>query len=71
MGTKSYLIVTGVIFGVIAVVHLLRLIYGWPAQIGEWTMPLWLSWVGVLIAGALCAWSIYLVRKGKGATAPR
>lgn len=28
MGTKSYLIVTGVIFGVIAVVHLLRLIYG-------------------------------------------
>jgi hypothetical protein len=67
---KSYLIVTGVLFGVIAIVHLLRLIYGWPAQIGGWNMPLWLSWVGVLIASALCAWSLLLVRRGRATNAP-
>ncbi len=37
---RAYLGITGAIFGVIAVLHVLRLLLDWPAQIGTWTVPL-------------------------------
>jgi hypothetical protein len=60
---KSYLLVSGVIFGAVTLLHVLRLAYAWPAQIGGWTVPLELSWVGLVVAGALCAWAFTLARR--------
>lgn len=53
MNGKNYNLLTGVIFLVIAVLHLLRLVYGWEAVIGGWTVPIWLSWIAVAVAGYL------------------
>ncbi len=50
---KTYSFVTAIIFLVIAVLHLLRLILGWHAEIGGWTMPFWLSWAALVVAGYL------------------
>ena len=50
---KNYLLVTAVIFLIIAVLHLLRIVLGWHAEIGGWTVPMWLSWIAVLVAGFL------------------
>jgi hypothetical protein len=50
---KTYARVTAVIFGIIAVLHLLRLIFTWEAQIGGWLVPVWLSVVAVIVAGWL------------------
>jgi hypothetical protein len=36
-------------------VHLLRIVFGWPAQFAGWSVPLWLSWLALVAAGAL-AW---------------
>lgn len=47
---KDYIQVTGLIFGVIAVLHVLRLILGWDANIGGYTVPIWVSFVAALIA---------------------
>lgn len=41
------------IFILIAVVHLLRLIYGWEATVNSVVIPMWVSVMGLLIAGVL------------------
>jgi hypothetical protein len=33
--------------------HLLRIIFGWQAEIGGLSIPFWVSGLGVLVAGAL------------------
>jgi len=55
MDQRPYNIVTASLFLIIAVLHLLRIIFGWPARIGGLDIPLWLSWVALLVTGAL-AW---------------
>ena len=41
------------IFILIAVVHLLRLVYGWEATVNSVVIPMWVSVAGLLIAGAM------------------
>ncbi|MBI2087045.1 MAG: hypothetical protein HYT69_02640 [Candidatus Zambryskibacteria bacterium] len=53
MNQKTYYSVTGVIFLIIAVLHLLRILNSWPAEIGIVAVPMWASWVAVVLAGYL------------------
>jgi hypothetical protein len=39
---RYYLRVSGTLFGLIALGHLLRLLYRVPAELGQWVVPLWL-----------------------------
>jgi hypothetical protein len=45
--------VAALVFTIAAIVHALRLINGWQFVIGGWSAPMWLSVVGVLLAGTL------------------
>lgn len=56
MTNNTYCKTTGTVFAVIAVLHALRLLYGWEAMIGGWSVPMWLSVAAVVFAGWL-AWS--------------
>lgn len=42
-----------VFFSLLAAVHALRLILGWPAQLGSWDVPMWVSALAVLLTGTL------------------
>ena len=42
-----------VIFILIAVMHLLRLIYGWEVTLDSIVIPMWVSVMALLIAGVL------------------
>ncbi len=53
MNQKGFLTVSGTIFGVIALMHLARILADWPAHIGTFEAPMWLSWVSVVVAGYL------------------
>ena len=53
MNQKTFSTVVGVIFAVIAVMHLLRAVLGWNAVVGSFTVPMWLSWVAMVGAGFL------------------
>ncbi len=53
MDQKTYALVTGAIFALVALLHVLRLFMGWPAVIGSWSVPMWLSWVALVVAGGL------------------
>jgi len=59
----SFLLVTSSIFALIALLHALRLVYGWKVMLGDWTAPLWVSWVGLLIAGYLAYQGFQLRRR--------
>ena len=58
---KTYLGLSGAIFGIVAVLHAFRLALDWPAQIGGWSVPFWISWPALLLAGGLCVWAFRLV----------
>ncbi len=40
---RPYIIITGLIFTLVSLGHLLRLIFGWSIVIGPFTIPIWLS----------------------------
>jgi hypothetical protein len=63
MSTKIYLTVTGIIFAIVAILHLLRLIYLWPVQIGTFILPIWLSCAALLVTSVLFIWAFLLLRK--------
>lgn len=58
MEQKTFIKISGWIFGVIALVHAVRLVFGWVATINDFVVPVWLSGVVVVIAG-------YLAYQGK------
>ena len=53
LNRKTYMTVTATLFLVVAIIHLLRIIFGWSVEIGGLSIPFWVSWLGVLVAGAL------------------
>ena len=60
MATKdknNALKVSSLIFGLVTVVHLVRALMGSSIVIGSWDVPLWASWLAVVIAGALSWWT--------------
>jgi len=55
--TSKYIFVSGVVFGLVAVIHAVRALYQWPVIIGSLDIPAWISWVAVIVSGSLCAWA--------------
>ncbi len=55
----------GLIFAIVAIAHVLRLLFGWPLVIGGWSVPYWLSGLGAIITGFLAFFSFYLTRNTK------
>lgn len=55
--SSRYVVVSGVIFGFIALAQLLRAVNQVPAQVGSVEIPVWVSWVAVVLAGSMCAWA--------------
>jgi hypothetical protein len=45
--------VAGVIFGVVALFHLVRIVMDWSVVIGDWSIPMWVSWVALIVVGGL------------------
>jgi hypothetical protein len=53
MTEKTFVTIATVIFALVAVLHLLRLVIGWSVIIDTWTVPMWVSWLGLVVAGGL------------------
>ena len=59
---RAYLQISGGLFGVIALAHLLRLFRQWPVELAGNPLPLWASWAGLVLAGGLSVWALRLLR---------
>ena len=60
MNDKSFHLIAGVIFTVVALLQALRIYMGWPVTIGGWDAPMWISWIAVVVTGGLSyfAWTL-------------
>ena len=53
MTSRVFSLITATLFSLIALLHVLRLLLGWQVTIGDVVVPLWVSWIGLAIAGYL------------------
>ena len=53
MDAKTFSLVAGVIFAVVALFNLIRIFAEWPVIIGDWSVPKSVSWVALIVAGGL------------------
>ena len=65
---RAYLQISGTLFGLMALGHLLRLFRHWPVDLAGHMVPLWASWVGLVLAGGLSVWALRLMRATRRAT---
>jgi hypothetical protein len=63
MSQKTFSLVAGLIFLVVALGHLSRLAFRWTVVLGGWTLPMWVSWLGLLVAGYLAYEGLSLSRR--------
>ena len=60
---RSYTFLTGMLFAIIALAHLVRLYYGWEILIDGDSVDSWVSWVFIVVC-ALIAWEAMKLSKG-------
>ncbi|HEY6322642.1 MAG TPA: hypothetical protein VJA16_13890 [Thermoanaerobaculia bacterium] len=54
---RTYEVVSGGVFAVVAVAHAWRAAQGWAIQVDGWSIPIWASWVAALAAALLSVWA--------------
>ena len=55
--SDTYRLVSGVVFGIVAIIQAVRALNQWPVQIGPYAVPVAFSWIAFVVAGALCVWA--------------
>ena len=58
---QIYLVVSAIIFGLVAIIHLFRALNNWAFIVGPMTIPISASWIGFIVTAALCLWAIQLI----------
>jgi hypothetical protein len=53
MDAKTFSLVAGIIFAVVALFHLVRIFAEWTVIIGDWSVPNSVSWIALIVAGGL------------------
>lgn len=62
MNKNTALIVAGIIFTIVAFIHLIRLIFQWEIIINAFVIPMWFSGLGLIIAAILAIW-MFIARR--------
>lgn len=63
MGHRGYCLVSGALFALVALAHLLRIVNGLSIQVDGVAVPMMVSWIGVLVPAALAAWAFRIARR--------
>jgi len=53
MDQKTFSLVAGLIFAMVALFHLMRIFAEWTVIIRDWSIPMWVSWIALVVAGGL------------------
>ena len=63
MNQRLYIIISGIFFCAIAIIHLVRAVSGWPLIIGSVDISMAFSWIAFLFTGFLSYTAFRLVGK--------
>jgi hypothetical protein len=66
MDAKTFSLVAGVIFAVVALFHLVRIFMEWTVIIGDWSIPVGASWIALVVAGGLALLGLRLSERRHG-----
>ena len=59
----NYTVVSGAFFGVVTAFQAVRALNQWPVHIASYEVPVWASWVAMVIAGSFCVWAFRSTQK--------
>ena len=63
MQHKNYCLVSGVVFSLVALAHLLRVVNGMSIQIDDFVVPMLASWIGLMVPAGLAYWAFRITRE--------
>ena len=55
--SRQYVVVSGTIFGIVALLQAARALAQLPVHIGTFEVPIVASWIAALVTGGLCVWA--------------
>lgn len=61
---NRYAQVSATLFALVSVLQLMRVVRGWPAQVGDVAIPVWVSACAFVVAGALAFWGFRTAKAG-------
>ncbi len=63
MSQRTFSLIASVVFGLIALGHVLRIVLGWSFMVQDFSVPIWASGLAVVIMGYLAYEGFRLARK--------
>lgn len=57
MNSKNYCLVSGILFAIVAVAHLMRIVNGWNVLVDDYAVPMFVSWVALIVPCVLALWA--------------
>lgn len=65
MKKDKALFVAGLIFTLVALVHLLRIFFQFEVVVSGYILPMWLSVAGILVSSFLAIWMFRAIKSGR------
>ena len=65
MRQRTFSIVIGVFFSLITLLHIGRVAFGWNVTVGNAVIPMWLSWIAIVVGAYFAYQSFKLGRNTK------
>jgi len=63
MEKQTFFLVAVIFFSLVGLLHLLRIIYSLPVAVGGVEIPLWLSYIAVILLGFLSFWAFKFLKR--------
>lgn len=60
MSYKNYALISGIVFALVALLHMFRIAQGWEIVVAGSPAPLGASWIGLAISGVLAYFGLSL-----------
>lgn len=62
MAYRQYCVLSGILFSLVALAHLLRILYSLPVLVDAYNVPMVFSWFGFVVPAALAVWAFRVAR---------
>ena len=66
MGYQKYCVISGILFSLVALAHLLRIIFGMSIEVDGFDVPMFISWVGLVVPTGLAIWAFQISHERTG-----
>lgn len=62
MAHKGYCGVSGILFSLVALAHLLRIVYSLSIHVEDVAVPMLASWIALIVPAGLAVWAFRITR---------